>query len=128
VRWFGGDAVALSTVILEDAGDVAAQTQLLAGFYYAPESPKKEKVVNYVKNKLGEGPDIYSLIAYDCAWVVPYVANNYFGASGWTELDETGDRTGLDIIFYQVKQVDSDYEWVVVAKYFAATGSVEWLT
>jgi len=132
---------------LEDAGDVAAQTQLLAGFYYAPESPKKEKVVNYVKNKLGEEPDIYSLIAYDCAWVaalsilqagvndgeviqkvVPYVANNYFGASGWTELDETGDRTGLDIIFYQVKQVDSDYEWVVVAKYSAATGSVEWLT
>jgi len=147
VRWFGGDAVALSTVILEDAGNVAAQTQLLAGFYYAPESPKKEKVVNYVKDKLGEEPDIYSLIAYDCAWVaalsilqagvndgeviqkvVPYVANNYFGASGWTELDETGDRTGLDIIFYQVKQVDSDYKWVVVAKYSAATGSVEWLT
>jgi len=147
VRWFGGDAVALSKIILQDAGDVAAQTQLLAGFYYAPESPKKTKVVNYVKNKLGEEPDIYSLIAYDCAWVatlsilqagvnngeaiqkiIPYVANNYFGASGWTELDETGDRTGLDIIFYQVKQVDTEYKWVVVAKYTAATGSIAWLT
>lgn len=147
VRWFGGDAVALSTVILEDAGDVAAQTQLLAGFYYAPESPKKARVVDYVKDTLGEEPDIYSLIAYDCAWVaalsilqagvndgeviqkvVPYVANNYFGASGWTELDETGDRTGLDIIFYQVQVVDSEYKWVVVAKYSAATGSIEWLT
>lgn len=147
VRWFGGDAVALSTVILEDAGDVAAQTQLLAGFYYAPESPKKARVVDYVQTKLGQEPDIYSLIAYDCAWVaalsilqagvndgeviqkvVPYSANNYFGASGWTELDETGDRTGLDIIFYQVQVVDSEYRWVVVAKYSAAAGSVEWLT
>ena len=147
VRWFGGDAVALSTVILEDAGDVANQTQLLAGFYYAPESPKKARVVDYVRNRLGQEPDIYSLIVYDSAWiaalsilqagvndgeaiqkVVLHAANNHFGASGWTELDETGDRTGLDIIFYQVQAVDSDYEWVVVAKYSAATGSVEWLT
>ncbi|MEM4007176.1 MAG: ABC transporter substrate-binding protein [Nitrososphaerota archaeon] len=147
VRWFGGDAVALSTIILRDAGDVAARTQLLAGFYYAPESPKKEKVVKYVKDKIGEEPDIYSLIAYDCAWVAALsvlqagvndgeviqkvvipVANNYFGASGWTELDETGDRTGLDIIFYQVKQVDGGFKWVPVAKYLAATGSVSWLS
>lgn len=147
VRWFGGDAVALSTTILEDAGDVAAQTQLLAGFYLAPDSPKKSRLVEYVKSKIGEEPDIYSLITYDCMWVaalsilqagvndgetiqkvVPCVADNYFGVSGWTELDETGDRTGLDIIFYQVKPMDAEYQWVVVAKYSAATGSITWLT
>jgi branched-chain amino acid transport system substrate-binding protein len=145
VRWFGGDAIALSSIIIRDAGDVAAHVQLLAGFYYAPDSPKKAKVIDYVKKKLGEEPDIYSLIAYDCAWVaalsilqagvysgeaiqkvVPYVANNYFGASGWTELDETGDRTGLDIIFYQVKRVGTEYKWVAVAKYIASMGSVVW--
>ncbi|MGC9104031.1 MAG: ABC transporter substrate-binding protein [Candidatus Methanodesulfokora sp.] len=145
VRWFGGDAIAMSTVILRDAGDVAAKTQLLAGFYYAPDTPKKERVVKYVKEKTGEDVDIYSLVLYDCLWVaamsilqagtydgaliqkiVPYVANNYFGASGWTEIDENGDRKGLDIAFYQVKVVDGKPKWVLVAKYTAATGTVSW--
>ena len=146
VDWFGGDAVAQSTVILQDAGDIAAQVRLLAPAYAAPESIKKTKVVDYVKNKLGEEPDIYSLVLYDCVWiaalsilqagvndgeviqkVVPTVANNYFGASGWTQLDETGDRVGLDVNFYQVKQVDSEYQWELVATYSAATGNVSWL-
>ncbi|RSN75549.1 ABC transporter substrate-binding protein [Candidatus Methanodesulfokora washburnensis] len=145
VRWFGGDAIAMSSVILRDAGDVAVRTQLLAGFYYAPETPKKEKVVKYVKEKTGEDVDIYSLILYDCLWVaamsvlqagtydgaiiqkmVPYVANSYFGASGWTEIDENGDRKGLDMAFYQVKTVDGKPKWVLVAKYISATGAVSW--
>ncbi len=107
---------------------------MTAPLYTAPDSVKKARLVEYVESRLGEEPDIYSLIVYDEMWlavlsilhagttdgeairkVVPYTANNYFGASGWTALDETGDRTGLDVVFYQVQQVNSEYEWVDVA-------------
>jgi len=147
VRWFGGDAVALSTLILRDVGPIAAKTGIIAPLYAAPDSTKKARLVEYVKEKTGEEPDIYSLIVYDCVWiavlsvlqsgvydgeviqkVAPYVADNYFGVSGWTELDELGDRTGLDINFYGVVETDGKYEWKVVARYSAATGTITWVS
>lgn len=146
VKWYGGDAIALSTIILKDAGPIAAKVGSIAPLYAAPDSVKKTRLVDYVKDKIGEEPDIYSLITYDCMWlgvlsvlqagvydgeaiqkVVPYVADNYFGVSGWTELDELGDRKALDINFYAVIEVDGVPEWRIVAKYSAATGAITWV-
>lgn len=146
VKWFGGDAVAMSTIILRDAGSIAVGVELIAPLYAAPDSEKKTHVIDAVKAKIGEEPDIYSLINYDCVWlavlsvlqagkydgeavqkVLPYVASNYFGASGWTQLDDTGDRTALDINFFKVMMVAGEPRWEIIAKYSATSGKISWL-
>jgi len=40
------------------------------------------------------------------------VAYNYYGVSGWTELDELGDRKALNVDFFAVKDVEG---WLYLA-------------
>jgi len=146
VTWTGGDAVAHSSVLLKDAGQTALRVSTISPMYTVPSSPKKEAVVEFVQEKLGEEPDIYSLITYDCVWVaalsvlaaggadgeligkaLPFVAANYYGASGVTELDAAGDRRALDVDFWAVTTVDGTPTWQKVAEFSAATGVVTWL-
>ena len=143
LTWTGGDAVAQSTVILRDAGDAAAKVSVIAPMYSAPKSIKREELLAYAQEKIGETLDIYSLVAYDCAWLaalsaicaqsgdgtaikdaLPYVASNYYGASGWAELDELGDRKALNVEFFAVKEVEGKHAWVKVYEYDAATGGL----
>jgi branched-chain amino acid transport system substrate-binding protein len=143
LTWTGGDAVAQSTVILRDAGEAAAKVSVISPMYSAPKSPKREALLAYAQEKIGETLDIYSLVAYDCAWLaalsaictqsgdgaaikdaLPHVAANYYGASGWTDLDELGDRKALNVEFFAVHEVDGELAWVKVSEYDAATGSL----
>lgn len=143
LTWTGGDAVAQSSIILKDAGEIASQVQIISPMYAAPKSKKREELLQYAQEKIGETLDIYSLVSYDCAWLaalsalcaqsgdgeavkaaLPYVAYNYYGASGWTELDEYGDRKALNVEFYAVKTVDGKPAWVKVTEYDAATESL----
>jgi len=143
LTWTGGDAVAQSSVILRDAGDAAAKVQVIAPMYSAPKSIKREELLSYAQEKIGETLDIYSLVAYDCAWLaalsalcaqsgdgsaikdaLPYVASNYYGASGWAELDDLGDRKALNVEFFAVKDVEGKHTWVKVSEYDAATGDL----
>jgi len=145
VAWTGGDAVAHSSIILKDVGSIAAKVSTISPMSAAPDSSKKTAVFEYVKEKLGETPDIYSLVCYDGLWLgalsvlvsgkydgeaikkaLPYVANNYYGASGWTQLDKCGDRTALDVDFWAVKIIDGIPKWEKVAKYSSATSAVTW--
>jgi len=94
-------------------------------------------------------PDIYSIILYDSLWiaalsimeagvnngqviknVVPYVCDHYFGASGWTELaNNSNDRAGLNIEFYEVEQVTTNnYNWVLAATFDSTTQTVTWIS
>jgi len=52
------------------------------------------------------------------------VAYNYYGVSGWTELDELGDRKALNVDFFAVKDVEGKPSWVKLFEYDAATGSL----
>lgn len=145
VTWTGGDAVAHSSVIIEDVGSIAQKVSTISPMYTTPSSSKKAEVVNYLQEKIGQDPDIYSLITYDSAWLaatsilvsgdydgkaikkaLPTVANNYYGASGWTKLSELGDREALDVNFWEVQEVDGEPTWVKVGYYSAATGEVSW--
>lgn len=145
VMWTGGDAVAHSSVIIEDVGSIAADIQLISPMYTTPSSSKKAEVEKYLEEELGESPDIYSLITYDASWLaassiltagdydgtaikkaLPTVANNYYGVSGWTKLNELGDREALDINLWAVRTVDGEPKWVKVGYYSAATGEVSW--
>lgn len=145
VTWTGGDAVAHSSVIIEDVGSTAAEVKTIAPMYTTPTSSKKKELVSYVQEQIGQSPDIYSLITYDSAWlaaqsiltageydgkaikkVLPTVADNYYGVSGWSKLNKLGDREALDIKLWAVKEVDGEPKWVQVGYYSAATGEVSW--
>ena len=147
IKWFGGDAVAMSTAVIRDAGEPASIVRAISPLYAATESPKLKSLIERVETKIHEKPDIYSICAYDAAWLaalailnagvydgeairkaVPEVAKNYFGASGWTDLNEAGDRKATDLNFYAVfETTPGTYEWKIVAKWSCLTGEITWI-
>jgi len=144
--WFGPDTYAYSTVVLNEAGTLAAKVKLISVNFEAPATESYLKFVEVFKSKVGETPDIYAVGAYDNAWiavlsilaagkydgeaireVVPYIANHYYGALGNPALLPVGDRETMDQAFYAIKIVDGKPDWVRVALYESGTGKLTWL-
>ncbi len=149
IKWYGSDGTAGSSVMLEDP--VVSAFSVMVDYpspIFAPtESAKWEMVRQNGVDVLGRDPESYSYGVYDVVWayalsvlkadsadpedvkaVLPEVAQAFFGASGWIELDEAGDRKAGDYVIWQiVETAPGEYEWNEKAgKYFIATDSVEW--
>ena len=94
---------------------------------------------------VGQTPDSYAINAYDATWVaalsvlaagqnngqaiqkaLPGVASNYFGASGWTKLQPSGDEAPVGYYIYEVQTVSGTTQWVLAGTYSAATDTVAW--
>jgi branched-chain amino acid transport system substrate-binding protein len=147
VAWYGTDGTAQNSRVISDAGDTAAKVKLYSTIFAATSSPKYDKLRSQVKAAIGEDPEIYSYTIYDIAWtlaiaiattgvydasaikqIYPTVCANYFGASGWTLLNEAGDRAGGDYdIWGVVKTPQGTYDWAKVAIYNFASDSVTWM-
>jgi branched-chain amino acid transport system substrate-binding protein len=89
-------------------------------------------------------PDAFALAVYDAVWVVArgYVASGAtlsierlkqafmtaagsgFGATGWTVLNEAGDRRYGDFDFWAVRLEDGVPRWTRVAQYQTRTGRI----
>jgi len=54
--------------------------------------------------------------------VLPEVTESFFGASGWIDLDEAGDRRAGDYFIWQITEAG----WELAGTYVLATDSVEW--
>ncbi|RLE49759.1 MAG: hypothetical protein DRJ31_03725 [Candidatus Methanomethylicota archaeon] len=145
VKWFGTDGIAYSSKIASAVGDVCEQVGLVATIYSPAKSVKKEQFMEKYEAEYGMSPHPYSMNLYDSAWilalsvleartydgeviakVLPKVADNYFGVSGWTKLNEAGDRAYGDYAITAVKLINGTYTWVDVGSYSAATGAVTW--
>jgi branched-chain amino acid transport system substrate-binding protein len=141
VKWYGGDGVALSPVLLEN--EAAARFAVRVG-YPTPtvgldESARGrwEPLSDAIRARSGIVPDAFALAAYDAIWVamlarqlVPKkartdqlrdafeaTAGRYWGASGSTRLDATGDRAVGNYDFFAVREVDGAFVWVRAASY-----------
>jgi branched-chain amino acid transport system substrate-binding protein len=57
------------------------------------------------------------------AKVLPSVADSFFGASGWTKLNEAGDRAFADYVVYKVVTEGAMAKWVATGIYSMATDS-----
>ena len=144
VRWIGTDGTAISTKVAEQVGDIAVKVGGFPNTLYNPTlSPKQEEFRKRFYEVAGEDPDAYTYNIYDAIWVaalaiieartydseiiakiLPDVASRYFGVSGWTILDENGDRAGGDYGIWSVVEVDGKYEWKLTGIYSLATDSV----
>jgi branched-chain amino acid transport system substrate-binding protein len=148
VRWFGSDGTCLSDPLIKDptAAHFAVATKHV-GCYFAPtESEKFKELRKRLVAKLGREPEPYAYNAYDALWLVvkamfiagkydaeaikavlPEVAANTFGASGWLKLNEAGDRDIADYELWAIMVKEGKYEWTKVGYYSASTDSVTWL-
>ncbi len=147
VKWFGSDGITYSTKIAEQIGDIMVKLNVMSTLMVPPESPKKTEFMERYKSKFGVEPDSYTLNIYDIAWiyalailqsdkydsealakVLPDVAEKYFGVSGWTKLDEVGDRLPTDYTIAKVVEKYGKYVWVDVGRYIPAIDTIQWLS
>jgi branched-chain amino acid transport system substrate-binding protein len=145
ITWFGSDGTAVNSKILEQAGVQLVKVKHLATIFAPTESPKFTDFVNRFKAKTGELPGTYPATAYDCVWLLglaiiqagkydgeairnalPAVAKTYFGVSGWTLLDDNGDRAGGDYDVWAVVLKDGKPSWDRVALVDVGADTVNW--
>ena len=61
------------------------------------------------------------------AAVLPTVTESLFGASGFIQLDEAGDRMAGDYGIWTIQETATEtYEWVLAGTYILSTDSVTW--
>jgi branched-chain amino acid transport system substrate-binding protein len=149
VRWYGSDGVANSEALRNDA--VAAQYAMEVGYpnpNLGPPTMARDKwqpLVDLCFAKTGISPDAYALAAYDATMVaglnasykksaprlsrheiLPETANHYFGATGWTRLDDVGDRADGDFDFWALRPGSNGQpEWKVVCHYNSLSNIIE---
>jgi branched-chain amino acid transport system substrate-binding protein len=146
VKWYGSDGVALSSALLGNAQ--AARFAARVDYpnptlgLSAAAGPKWMALTERVKQQLGSEPDAFALAAYDACWVsallhtmkdessraiflnqvLPRVAELYCGATGWTALNEAGDRRYGDFDFWAIREVNGVLAWKKVVKYQSNPG------
>ena len=146
VRWYGGDGVVQSALLLADpeAAAFAAATEFRAPTYGLDDQLLQEHadLIDAIEARSGLPADAFTLAAYDALHVAALAyadvglesisayrsalldqAAGYTGATGPTELNAAGDRAVGDYDFYQVCP-GGPASWVRVSAYRASTGSV----
>lgn len=143
VEWFGSDGTAQSGAMLDDpvVWDFAIEVRYPCTIFAPTKSVKWEMVRQNGIDVIGREPDSYSYAIYDIVWayalsilkadsadpdavraVLPEVTESFFGASGWIDLDEAGDRMAGDYFIWQITEAG----WELAGTYVLATDSVEW--
>ena len=94
-----------------------------------------------IRARTGLDPDAFAFAVYDAVWVVArgYVASGatqdverlkhafmsaaatHYGATGWTVLDEAGDRRYGDFDFWAVRVVSGQPAWTRAGRYESRT-------
>ena len=146
VRWYGSDGVALSEALIGDpqAVEFAVRTGYPNPIFGRDEGARDiwEPLVERIRARTDLEPDAFALAAYDAVWVVArgYIASGAtqdiqklerafttaaasgYGATGWTVLNEAGDRRYGDFDYWAIRTDAGAPEWTRVARYESRTG------
>ncbi len=135
IRWYGSNGVTLSSALIENPS--VARFAIKSGFLCPifglnqEAQYKWESISKQIKTTIKRDPDAFTLAAYDALWVATLThlvvgdinnfdtlkialiktANSYFGASGWTALNEEGDREFANYDFWVIKKEGSLFRW-----------------
>jgi len=123
VKWYAGDGVALSSAYLQPGpAQFASTTRLVAPGLGLPDEAQllRDPILKKTKAAGVDSPLGFAFAGYDAlafcvlAWlladgdatkvrdVLPGVARNYFGTTGWTYLNPNGDRAIGDFEFFGI--------------------------
>jgi branched-chain amino acid transport system substrate-binding protein len=142
--WFGCDGTAVSDVITSaGSGSIAAQVKSLSTIYAPTRSDKYTAFTTAFVAKYGGQPDAYAYAAYDATWVgalsilavgkndgaavqkvLISTANNYYGVSGYPDLNANGDRAISDYDIWEVTNTNGTATWVNVGTWSASSDAV----
>lgn len=148
VKWYGSNGTALAKGLVSNskAARFAAATGFPSPLHGEEgENDKSKLVAGQIQEKIGRPGDAYAFAAYDAVWItalthiatgatndvaalkkaLPQVAASYFGAGGWTILNEAGDRKFAGYDFWAVREERGAFQWKRVARYQAGTGAVQ---
>jgi branched-chain amino acid transport system substrate-binding protein len=146
VRWYGSDSTARLDALVNDSR--AAAFAMRSGFpssaFGMEEGARDiwEPVAARIRARTDQEADARALAVYDAVWVVArgYVASGAtqdierlkhavttaaasgYGATGWTALDEAGDRRHGDFDFWAIRMQDGAPRWTRVAMYESRMG------
>jgi branched-chain amino acid transport system substrate-binding protein len=140
VRWYGSDGVVASQALLAVSSAPFAD----AVGYPCPifgldpnAAPLWQPVARQVADETGLSPDAFGLSTYDAVWLASLAyleaggtrdlarykeafvraAETYFGVTGWTRLNDAGDRATGAFAFMGICGSDAGYAWRQVGTY-----------
>jgi branched-chain amino acid transport system substrate-binding protein len=148
LKWYGGDGTVLSATLVGDAGAAACAASV--GFpcpTYGLEEAAGDRwrpIAQEIKSRTGIEPDAFALAAYDAVWVLALAyqgtggsddiallksaflktADRYYGATGWTALNDAGDRKSGNFDFWCVRNAGGEYVWAKSAAYNSLAGTI----
>ena len=137
VQWYGSTATSSNLIATSPP---AAQFAVTTGFVIPKlvdgQGDNFERVKAQVTEKLGHAPQPYAYAAYNSAWVttiayletrsaaasvmnvaIPFVADSYYGITGYTALNAAGDRKFARYDFWSVMLENGAYNWKKVRSY-----------
>jgi branched-chain amino acid transport system substrate-binding protein len=149
VTWFGSDGTALTSQIMDDSPEQASHVKLYSTLAAPAESKKFLDLYDRYFAIVGIPFGYYSACRYDIGWVLTetiletqstdaldnlplqeITCFNSFGASGWNQLNEDGDRKAANyqIWAYRLPSGASSAEAYIGGLYDLVTDSVTWYT
>ena len=138
VDWYGTDGIALNDELINDDGaaSFAAAANLKAPMYgYVRQNDRYQEIAPRIEEQLGRVPESYALATYDACWIATFVdldalsdddesikmaidtiTDTYYGISGWTILNENGDREYWNYDIWTVTEDGGNYQWELYGK------------
>lgn len=141
VKWYGGDGITLSSVLVSDASAAgfAAATHFFSPTFGLPTQAeaKWQPLAQKIKGRTGMEPDAFALASYDALWVIALTYNAttginadfdklksvfeqeadiYYGVTGPTLLNDAGDRAIGSFDYWGIVSEHEAYVWKLIGK------------
>ena len=148
-KWFASESIRSPALIQapEEVRRFLVDVEFEGTFPISPESPKGKAFLEWFRKEYGREPTPFAAYAYDAAYlaclavtmagkydgtaiknVLPKVAYNYFGVTGWKALDENGDLKHQDYSIWKYTCENGKCTFEDIALYKAETGKIISLT
>lgn len=145
--WFGDDGWAADFKITGNStvAPLGVQVRGPSTIFGYSNSSKTASVCARLLAQANLGCESYSLGAYDDVWLaalsilacgkndgaciqstISTVANNYFGATGWTTLQPSGDRAYGDFLIWCIVSTVHGPDWIICGSWSQLSDSVTW--
>lgn len=147
ISWFAPDSVALCNSVIRSsvAASFAAKVNFTSSAFGVERNVYNEAFFKRAESMLKRPPEADAVIAYDIVWLIARMyeikngnipdyktlktafsetADSYSGISGWTKLDENGDRKYSFYDFWAVRKLANEgYEWYCSGHYKGANAN-----
>jgi len=146
--WFGSNGFGRSTTLVDENPEAYQTTFHAMIMGTAASSRFNSFQAKYLKLSGGRLPSTYNTHVYDIVWLVcksilesgtydgaivkevlPTVAEQYWGACGWTKLNENGDRaeSSYELWTVNLNATSGLPAWYREAVYDSGSGSLSWI-